>query len=325
MARFTFPLFLCLLTSTAPVYAQSAPAVPATQNAPLSESLTGAAKTDFASAQILLNNGDFAGAYAKLGQAYDLSKDPRLLFNMAICARDMHDYARMRTLLVRYKREEKTGIGADERAQVDAALAAIRDLVGAVNLTVNEAGAAVAVDGETIGTTPLDDRVILNLGKHRLTVTKAGFQPAEQVVDVAGGSESALTVTLVAEAEAHPAHLIVASDDQAIVVIDGKEAARGRFDGPLSPGVHQVNVSEAGKVAYNAQVDLRDGETRTVEVTLQNEKHGGPLWPWIAGGVAVATGAAVGGYFLFKSSGSQQGPDLSSSYQAVHFLGFGGR
>ena len=42
------------------------------------------------------------GAYAKFGQAYDLSKDPRLLFNMAICMRNQHDYARMQGLLVRY-------------------------------------------------------------------------------------------------------------------------------------------------------------------------------------------------------------------------------
>ena len=47
-------------------------------------------------------------------------------------------------------------------------------------------------------------------------------------------------------------------------------------------------------------MDLRDDETRSLDVTLENESHGGRVWPWIAGGAVVAIGAAVGGYFLLK-------------------------
>jgi hypothetical protein len=61
-----------------------------------------------------------------------------------------------------------------------------------------------------------------------------------------------------------------------------------------------VNVTESGKLPYKAQVDLRDGETRSLEVTLENERTGSPVWPWIVGGVAVAAGAAIGGYFLLQ-------------------------
>jgi hypothetical protein len=325
MKRSALSLLLFTSFSLPPsALAQSAPIPAAKWGAPLTETLSGPAKTDFAAAQVLIHNGDLAGAYVKLGQAYDLSSDPRLLLNMALCARDMHDYARMQTLLVQYEREGKARMPADEKVQVDRALTAIRELVGAVRLTVSEAGATVAVDGETVGTTPLDDRLTLNLAKHKITVSKPGFQPAERFVDVAGGSETPLAITLLTQPETHSAHLIVASEDGATVVIDGQEVARGRFDGPLAAAVHEVRVTELGKVPYKAHVELHDGETRAMDVSLVDETHGGAIWPWIVGGAAVAAGAAVGGYFLFKSPDKQQA-GFTGAYATVNFAAFGGQ
>jgi hypothetical protein len=57
---------------------------------PLSQVLQGAAKNAYDVASLLYKQGDFAGAEAKYSQAYDLSKDPRLVFNMAACERGRH-------------------------------------------------------------------------------------------------------------------------------------------------------------------------------------------------------------------------------------------
>ncbi len=262
----------------------------------LAQSLSGPAKAAYTSAQILANNGDFAGAYAKYDQAYALSRDPRLLFDMAVCARSLKRYAPMQALLVRYQREAQSTMSPEDRSDVASALVAIRDLVGTVKLTVTQAGASVAVDGAVAGTTPLADALVVDLGPHVLTVRKAGFEPFEQKLDVAGSNETAVAVTL--EVQRQVAQLVVSSEEGATVVVDNQVSGKGRFDGQLSPGVHEVRVTEPGKVTYRAQVELHLGETRTVDVTLESDKHG-PVWPWILGGVA-AVGAAVGGYFLLK-------------------------
>jgi hypothetical protein len=271
--------------------------------APLAQSLTGAAKESFDSAQVLVNNGDFAGALAKFGQAYDVSHDPRLLFNMAVCQRNLHDYARMQQLLTRYEREAADSMSPKDKADVDGALAAIRNLVGSVRLAVSEAGASVAIDGEAAGTTPIADPIALNLGKHAFAIRKDGFEPAQQEVDIVGGSETPLSVTLVAHREA--GRLVVAVSDAATVVVDAQAAVKGRFDAQLPIGPHEVRVTEPGKIPYKAQVDLRDGETRTLDVSLEDEKHRAPIWPWVVAGVAVA-GASVGGYFLFRPQDTTQ-------------------
>ncbi len=290
--------------------------------APLGESLAGTAKDAYVSGQILLNNSDFAGALKKYGQAYDLSKDPRLLFNMAVCARSLHSYAQMQSLLTRYAREAGTAMTPEDRIDVDNALAAIRNLVGAVRLTVTEAGADVAVDGLAVGATPLGSPLVVDLGTHKLSVTKPGFQPADWTVDVKGGAAVTVAITLVPQR--HVAQLTVSADENALVIIDDMPPAKGRFDGEVPTGAHSVHVTEPGKVDYRAPMELKDGETRTLQVTLESEQRHGAVWPWITGGAAVVAGAVVGGYFLFKSSPASA-PPTTGNFATVQLSAFGGR
>src|SRR5271156_3623500 len=90
--------------------------------ASLSESLSGAAKEAYQAAVVLSNNKDCSRAIVKYWQAYDLSKDPRLLFDIAVCDRYLRAYAEMRDLLVRYEREGAAQMSAEQKANVNAAL-----------------------------------------------------------------------------------------------------------------------------------------------------------------------------------------------------------
>src|SRR5260370_41101854 len=127
-------------------------------------------------------------------------------------------------------------MAGEDRADVESALATIRTLVGAVKLSVSEAGALVVVDGQQVGTTPLADPITLNLGKHTLSVSKGGFQSVEQALDVAGGSETPLAFTLVAQL--HVARLIVASDESGTLVAEGQSAGQRRLAGQVAFGSH---------------------------------------------------------------------------------------
>jgi hypothetical protein len=57
---------------------------PEAADVPLAQTLQGPAKDAYSSAGPLFNNGDFAGAFTKYRAAYDLAKDPRLLYDMAL-------------------------------------------------------------------------------------------------------------------------------------------------------------------------------------------------------------------------------------------------
>ncbi len=291
-----------------------------TPTAPLADSLQGDAKQAYESAKLLAQNGDFAGAREEFSHAYELSKDPRLLYNVAICDKGLHQYARMKNVLEQYLREGGALVTPEARTAAQDALGAIRALVASLKVTVSESGAEVLVDGQSVGTTPLPSALALDLGQHRLTVQKPGFETFEQTVDVPGGAEVPVHVSL--RATRHFAQLVVGADAAAIIVVDGKTVAQGRFDGPLDPGPHHLDVSEQGRQTYRADLDLQDGETRQLQVTLEEEKRGASPWPWILGGVAVAAGAAVGGYFLFKPQ-QQTTPVPPGSFGSVQFASWG--
>ena len=179
-------LALLLAIGVAPASAETAPA-PGEKS--LTDSLHGPAKDAYASAKLLFNNNDFAGAARKYQQAYELSKDPRLLFDEAICEKNLRAYARMESLLQRYEKEAGPGISAEDKVAVDRALSAIKNLVGTVKVAVSEAGATVKLDGQKAGTTPLDRPLIADLGRHAVAVEKSGFETVEMPVEIAGGSD----------------------------------------------------------------------------------------------------------------------------------------
>jgi hypothetical protein len=292
------------------------PVAPSAAAESLADSLSGPAKEAYASGQVLVHNGDFGGAYLKLKQAYELSKDSRLLWNMAVCEKNLHAYARMQRLLEQYVREVGPGISAETKTTVDAALANIQNLVGRVTLTVSEPGAAVTVDGEVAGTTPLSQALVLDLGKHEVVVMKAGFVAVHHALDVAGGTASTLDVRLFPER--HVGRLLVASEDAATVTIDGRAVARGRFDGQVASGPHELGVVAVGKLPYRVHLDLLDGEMRSLDVTLRDGLQGGvPTWLWVVGGAVVAAGAVVGGYFMLKPQDTTSSP--TGQLGVVHF------
>src|SRR3954451_12047705 len=160
---------------------------------------------------------------------------------MAICQKNLRDYARIQNLLRQYVHEAGSGISAEDKSAVEGALAAIKNLVATLKFAVSEAGATVVLDGDLIGVTPLSGARSVNLGKHTIVVKKAGFDKVEKTVDVVGGSEMEVAVTLTPEV--HLAHLVVATDAQATIVIDNAVTSKGRFDGQVSPGAHEVRVT----------------------------------------------------------------------------------
>jgi hypothetical protein len=312
---------LVLFAATSGAQAPSPGGAPASgSTVPLGDALQGAAKTAYESAKLLAQNHDFTGALAEFSHAFTLSKDPRLLFNMAICEKELHHYARMRSRLEEYLRDGARLASPESLSAAQDALAAIKPLVAALQIHANEDGAEVSVDGEVAGTTPLKGSLPVDLGKHTVSVKKAGFDPFEQSLDMPGGTEANVTVTL--KAQTHVGQLVVTTDGDATVVVDGKEVGKGRFEGSVAAGSHDVSVVETGKKTYEAQIELRDGETRSMQVTLEDGSHGASPWPWIIGGAAVAAGAVVGGYFLFKPGDATQAQAPQGKFTTIQFTGW---
>jgi hypothetical protein len=73
---------------------------------------------------------------------------------------------------------------------------ALRKKLGELQLTCTHEGAAVTIDGRPRGETPAVSTVFLAPGAHTVRVTKDGFQPAEEQVELAAGKKKPLVVSL---------------------------------------------------------------------------------------------------------------------------------
>jgi hypothetical protein len=273
-------------------------------------SLQGPAKDAYEAARLFFANQDFASAIARFRQAYDLYADPRLLFDIAVCEKSLHHYAKTQALLRRYVALTDPRITDESRASAENALAALDRLIGRVRIEVREAGADVLIDGEYVGQTPIGPFAI-DLGTHALRVEKAGFVPAALRFSTVGSEETEVVVSL--DRVSHEARLVFSADTDATVSVDNRIVARGRFDGVLVAGVHELLVTASGKTPYRARLDLHDGETRVESVTLEAASRS-TVWPWMAVGGALAAAGGVGLYFLLNSSAATQPPPVDHGY-----------
>ena len=284
--------------STEPKPAESTPA-----GATLGETLTGMAKADYVAARVLYQDGDYASALVKFESAFAASKNPLLLWNMAVCEKSLRHYAKMLGLLERYRVEARDKLTEADVKEVDGLVESVKALVSPLDLTTNEAGAEVLVDGLSLGATPLAKKPLIDVGEHTITLKKKGFREKTERVKVAGGAPLVLAWPL--EREVHEGTISVHAAPGDAIFVDGKAVGTGAYVGKVSSGGHTLRVTAKGFRAHTGEVLVQDGETRRVDVTLEKEASGIPAWVWVAGGVVLASGAAVGGYFIFKPGEAQ--------------------
>jgi len=284
-----------------PAEPKAADSTPA--GATLGDSLTGIAKADYIAGRVLFQDGDFASALVKFESAFAVSKNPLLLWNMAVCEKSLRHYAKMLGLLERYRVEARDKITEADIKEVDGLVESVRALVSPLDLTANEALAEVFLDGVSLGTTPLAKKPLVDVGEHTISLKKKGFREKSERVKVTGGAP--LAIAFVLEREVHEGTLSVHAAPGDAIFLDGKAVGTGAYVGKVGSGGHTLRVSAKGFRAHTGEVLVQDGETRRVDVTLEREASGIPAWAWIAGGVVLASGAAVGGYFLLKPGDAQ--------------------
>jgi hypothetical protein len=307
----------------APADVAATPPPPAPAPPPLSDTLTGEAKADYESGKVLFGDGDNANALVKFKSAYDKSKDPRLLWNMAACEKNLRHYSKTLTLVRQYLSEGGDKLSPDDRHEGEELIKVIEPLTAKLRLNVNEPGAEISIDDEVVGSSPLEPTVV-DIGTRRVRVHKPEFEDYSREIAVGGAAEMAVDVALVKIV--HEGRITVRSLDRSTIAVDGKVVGSGTWTGTLPSGGHALRVTAEGMRPFQSEVYLQDKEARNVDVTLEREPSKGlPSWAWIAGGVVVAGGLGVAGYFILKPEDKYEGPPGSLQpgiVQANHPLRF---
>jgi hypothetical protein len=145
------------------------------------------ARQAFERALVLMEEERWEPAVAELEVSLQLRSTQVALFNLALCLRQLHRVREAIAQLERFEQEFGGQATAERLAAVAEELRSLRSLPGRARVEVNVAGAAVAVDGRILGTSPLPEPIDPPEGRHTFEAHAAGREAARQEVEVLPG------------------------------------------------------------------------------------------------------------------------------------------
>jgi len=186
------------------------------------------ARASFHQGVQLYNEGSFEAALAEFRNAYQLSPNYRLLYNIAQTYFDLHDYVNSLNALKQYVQEGGNEITAARRVEVSELNQKLEARTASLDIVCNLDGADIRIDDMPVGVSPLPSAVLVKAGPRRITAIKLGHPVAARVVTVVGREKAKVVMDIAAPVEA-------------------QAMARGRWpEEDASPSIHQ---SESGRKA----------------------------------------------------------------------------
>jgi hypothetical protein len=137
----------------------------------------------------LYERGDYYGALGKFNAAYDVYPSSKILFNIGQTKRLL---GRPLDALEAYQRflDEATNASKEERTDAQAWLDRLKSTLGQINVLCQIDGAEIAVDGKTIGKSPVVRPVWSTPGRHQVTAVKSGECPMVDYAEVPAGGQA---------------------------------------------------------------------------------------------------------------------------------------
>jgi len=228
-------------------------------------------------------------------QAYDLSHDPALLYNMGRALEALEDYPAALDRYEDFSRQASPELRA-RVPKLDEAIASLRARVAKLAVECNVPGARVLVRDHTVGeiSAPGQPLVVsLAAGPATVEVEADGYTSFVRSIVLPGGGAIAVQAQLIPRALA--GLLVVDSQPPgAAVLVDGRALGDAPVEASVKSGSHDVVLRLPGFRETSTTVVVGLGERRMVTIKLGTTT---PItqkwWFWTGIGTILATGAVV--------------------------------
>jgi PEGA domain len=139
-----------------------------------------------------VRKGDFSSALKLFNEAYAISQDPKLHYNIAVAYEGLGRLTEAYEEFARFL-SEAINVPVEFRAEAQRRKDALRARLSAVRLTDAPAGASVAIDGQLRGRTPLAEELVVLAGKHAITIESPGAATISQSFEAPAGQSIAIS------------------------------------------------------------------------------------------------------------------------------------
>ncbi|MBV9949634.1 MAG: PEGA domain-containing protein [Myxococcales bacterium] len=250
----------------------------------------------------LYGEADYRAALVEFKRAYALAPNAAVLYNIGETEYQLQEYAAALLTFRRYLSEASPGEA--HRAEVESNVEVLRARVGHLSITTIPAGAEVTIDDQPVGKTPLDEPVLVSIGRRKVVAAVAGRPPVSRFVDVAADDNVSVTLQLPgsAPALASAAHGMapVASADAGLS--HGDAGATWRVVGWVSTGVLAAGAVTFAVAANKSASDLKNAKNSfpTSGATLNHDANLTSTFSILADSLTAAT-VVVGGITLIST------------------------
>jgi hypothetical protein len=128
-------------------------------------------------------------------------------------------------------------------------------IVGGLRITSTPPDAAVTLDDALVGSTPFEDRD-LTPGRHRVIVSKEGFENYSGVVLVRAGQTTPINIILTPVILAGGQLVIKSNPEGATIFLDDAEMGATPKELNVAPGPHQILLRKNGFEDYTRSINI---------------------------------------------------------------------
>ncbi len=247
--------------TAAPAFAQPKPVVLAPTAAELATY-----KRHFDTATKLAQAQAFDVAAGEFEAAYAAVKNPQALRQALEAYKQLKLSVKATQAAKRLLQDHAKDLKPKEKKDLVDLVAQLAPSIGQIELKASEPSADVLVDGQPAGTTPLPAPLDLDIGAHKLSLKKAGFEQSEKDVVVASRHLDVVDVTMEKEIVSGKVTVSERSGTVMDVVVDGKVVGPTPWTGDLSLGAHEVAGKSPTAEAPSQKFDVVKRKPLTVEL-----------------------------------------------------------
>ncbi len=155
-----------------------------------------AARLHFARGLELAGQADYEGALQEFTEAYQVSPNFAVLYNIGQAEFALGRPAEAVQSLSKYLRDGQEQVPPDRRQAVQAQIALLESLFAELTITTDQPGALIGVDGTEVGRTPLYQPVRLAAGTHKVSAAMEGMAAINRTVTLAPGDYQVLSLEM---------------------------------------------------------------------------------------------------------------------------------
>lgn len=148
----------------------------------------------------LFEEGLYRPALIEMRRAYELMPNYRVLYNIGQTHIALGEFVEAIGALDAFLVQGGSDVDEKRVQEVQASITQLRQRTATLAVETDKPDATVSLDGVALGRAPIE-RVVISVGRHRITAATEDGATASEDVDVAGGDHRALSLTLVEPVE----------------------------------------------------------------------------------------------------------------------------